>query len=186
MKFKKIKWLNIIIILGIVVLLFTPIGRYARGFAGRLLSSGSAVVKRELNLGVDDYNWELTGLDGQSFNLEEAKGKVVFINFWATWCPPCIAEMPSLQKLNDRYGNKVFFLFIAQDDRDKVSEFIKKRGYDLPVYYSNSDAPSLLSSKTLPTTYVLDKNGKIIVAQSGAADWDSEEVHKVLNGLLGQ
>lgn len=181
---KRKKWINIALIIGIILLLFTPVGRYARAFAGRLLSSGAAVVKSELQLSVGNYDWQLVDADDTEFNFEATKGKVILVNFWATWCPPCIAEMPSLQSLYNDYGDKVVFMFVAQDKAEKVSAFIDKKGYNLPVYYSETEAPRLLTAKSIPTTYIIDKEGKIIVAETGAADWNSEEVRKVLNGLL--
>ncbi|MBD0779211.1 TlpA family protein disulfide reductase [Maribacter sp. ANRC-HE7] len=184
MGIKKIKWGNIVLIIGIVVVLFTPIIGYVSTFASRLLSSGSAVVKQELNLNVDDYNWQLTDVDGRSFGFEEAKGKVVLVNYWATWCPPCIAEMPSLQTLYHDYGDKIVFMCVAQDKPDKVTAFISKKGYDLPVYFSKTEAPSLLTAKMLPTTYIIDRKGKIMIAKTGYADWNSAEVRNILDGLL--
>lgn len=184
MKLGKKQWTNIALIIGIVLILFTPVGFYARVFVGRLLSSSASVLKTELQLNVGSYDWELVNANDYRFNFEEAKGKVVLINFWATWCPPCVAEMPSLQGLYDDYGDKVVFMFVAQDNAEKVASFLEKRGYDLPVYYSKTKAPSLLTARSIPTTYIIDKEGKIIVAQTGAADWNSEKVRKVLDGLL--
>lgn len=184
MGIRKIKWVNIVLIIGIVVVLFTPIGRYASGFAGRWFASGSAMVKSELQMRVDNYNWQLIDGGGKDFNFEEARNKVVLVNFWATWCPPCIAEMPSLQSLYDDYGDRIVFMCVAQDKVDKVAAFISKKGYDLPVYFSKTQAPSLLTAKLLPTTYVIDKQGKIMIAQTGSTDWNSVEVRNILDGLL--
>ncbi|MBD1259103.1 TlpA family protein disulfide reductase [Maribacter polysiphoniae] len=184
MRLKKIKWLNIVLIIGIVIVLFTPVGRYARAFAGKWIASGSAMVKGELQMGVDNYNWQLVNIEGKDFNFEEARNKVVLVNFWATWCPPCIAEMPSLQSLYHDYGDKIVFMCVAQDNPDKVAAFISKKGYDLPVYFSKTEAPSLLSAKLLPTTYIIDRQGKIVIAETGSADWNRAEVRTILDGLL--
>ena len=186
MKLGKKQWTNIALIVGVVLILFTPVGFYARVFVSRLLTASASVLKTELQLNVGSYDWELVDANGQMFNFEGAEGKVVFVNFWATWCPPCVAEMPSLQRLYNDYGDKVVFMFVAQDKVEKVSSFMDKRGYELPVYYSKSEAPSLLTAKSIPTTYIIDTEGKIIVAQTGAADWNSEKVRKVLDGLLSQ
>lgn len=184
MKFGRKQYINSALIIGIVLLLFTPVGFYARGLLGRLLSSSASVLKTELQLSVENYDWEMMGANGQTFNFEQARDKVVFINFWATWCPPCVAEMPSLQILYNEYGDKVMFLFVAQDGAEKVTSFIDHKGYDLPVYFSITEAPSLLSAKLLPTTYLLDKNGKIIIAETGAADWNSQKTREILDKLL--
>jgi len=184
MKFSKKQWINIVLIIGIILILFTPVGFYARVFVSRFLSTSAAVLKTELQMPVDNYNWQLVNADGKDFNFMDAKGKVVLVNFWATWCPPCVAEMPSLQSLYNDYNEEVVFMFVAQDKVEKVSAFIAKKGYTLPVYYSKTEAPSILTSKTIPSTYVINKEGKIIIAKTGLANWNSDKTRKILDELL--
>jgi thiol-disulfide isomerase/thioredoxin len=185
MKLSKKQIINGLFILGIVLLVFTPVGFYARVHIGRLLSSSAAVVKEGMQVSLDSYEWDLKDIKGKDFDFRDQEGKVVLINFWATWCPPCIAEMPSLQELYKGYGDKVVFMFVAQDKPEKVEAFLKKHQYnDLPVYYSRTNAPSLLASKVLPTTYILDKEGKIRVAQTNAADWNTDKIKSLLDNLL--
>jgi len=184
MKLGKKRWINAALILLIILILFTPVGFYTRVFLGRLFATSAAVLKTELQMPVKNYDWQLINADGKEINFEMTKGKVVLVNFWATWCPPCVAEMPSLQDLYNDYNEKVEFMFVAQDKVEKVSAFIAKKGYTLPVYYSRTEAPKLLTSKSIPTTYVINKEGKIIVAETGAADWNSDKVRKILDGLL--
>ena len=186
MKISKKQWINAAWIIGMVLILFTPVGFHARVFVGRLLSTSAAVLKTELQLPVENYDWQLVDVTGNEFNFENTKGKVVLVNFWATWCPPCVAEMPSLQGLYDDYNDRVVFMFVAKDKVAKVSAFMAKKGYTLPVYYSKSEAPSILTSKTIPTTYVIDKAGKIIIAETGAADWNSDKTRKILDQLLAE
>ncbi|MGB5498498.1 MAG: TlpA disulfide reductase family protein [Maribacter sp.] len=184
MKLGKKQWINTAWIIGMILILFTPVGFYARVFIGRLLSTSAAVLKTELQMPVENLDWQLADARGDEINFKNAKGKVVLINFWATWCPPCVAEMPSLQRLYEDYNEKVVFMFVAQDKVEKVSAFLAKNGYSLPVYYSKTEAPSVLTSKTIPTTYVINKEGKIIIAETGVADWNSDKVRKILDGLL--
>jgi len=186
MKFGKKQWINAALIVGIVLILFTPVGFYARVFVGRLLSTSAAVLKTELQIPVKNNNWQLANVEGKEFNFEKTKGKVVLVNFWATWCPPCVAEMPSFQSLYNDYNDKFVFMFVAQDKVDKVSAFIAKKGYTLPVYYSKTEPPSVLTSKTIPTTYVINKEGKIIIAETGVADWNCGKTRKILDGLLAE
>lgn len=182
MKLSKKKWINAILIVGIILILFTPV----RGILSRLWSIGAAILKTELHMPVKDYNWQLVDVDNGPYNFEEAKEEVVLVNFWATWCAPCVAEMPSLQNLYNDYGEKVTFLFVAQDKEQKVSAFIEKHGYDLPIYFSDTEAPSLLTAKTIPTTYVIDKQGKIIIAEIGTADWNSNKIRNLLDDLVSE
>ena len=186
MKFGKKQWINAALIIGLILILFTPVGFYARVFIGRFLSTSAAVLKTELQMPVENYDWQLVDAKGNDFTFIDAKGKVVLVNFWATWCPPCVAEMPSLQLLYNDYNEKVVFMFVAQDKVEKVSAFIAKKGYTLPVYYSKTEAPSVLTSKTIPTTYVINKEGKIIIAETGAADWNSAKTRKMLDALLAE
>ena len=184
MKLGKKQWINAALIIGLILILFTPVGFYARVFIGRFLSTSAAVLKTELQMPVENYDWQLVDANGNDFNFIDAKGKVVLVNFWATWCPPCVAEMPSLQLLYNDYNEKVVFMFVAQDKVEKVSAFIAKKEYTIPVYYSKTEAPSVLTSKTIPTTYVINKEGKIIIAETGAADWNSAKTRKMLDELL--
>ena len=185
MKLSKKQIINGLFILGIILLVFTPVGFYARVYIGRLLSSSAAVVKEGMQVSLDNYEWDLRDTHGNDFDFKDQKGKVVLVNFWATWCPPCVAEMPSLQELYKGYGDKVVFMFVAQDKPEKVEAFIKKHQYsDLPVYYERTKAPSLLASKVLPTTYILDKEGKIRVAETNAADWNTDKIKSLLDSLL--
>jgi thiol-disulfide isomerase/thioredoxin len=186
MKLSKKQWINAAFIVGISLILFTPVGFYGRVFLGRLLASSAAVLKTELQISIKDYNWQLVDVDNGPYNFEEAKGEVVLLNFWATWCAPCVAEMPSLQNLYNDYGEKVTFLFVAQDKKQKVSTFIEKHGYNLPIYFSNTKAPGLLTAKTIPTTYVIDKQGEIIVVETGVSDWNSNEIRNLLDDLVAE
>jgi thiol-disulfide isomerase/thioredoxin len=90
--------------------------------------------------------------DGELLTTESLKGKIVFINFWASWCPPCLAEMPSIQKLFDHYRNDSRIVFIMADADNKVVEstsFLRKRSIELPVYSTHSDIdPSLYKGNT--------------------------------------
>ena len=82
-----------------------------------------------------DYDWTIQSLDGQDFKMANAKGKVVFLNFWATWCSPCVAEMTSIQRLYEKLKDKeVVFVCISNEETSKVSRFVRRRGYTFPIY----------------------------------------------------
>jgi thiol-disulfide isomerase/thioredoxin len=181
------KWIiNGLFILAVVVLLFTPIGFKVKVLASKLLSTSAAMVKEGMQVPLDSYQWKLTDLENGTFDFETQKGKVILVNFWATWCPPCVAEMPSMQELYNDYGDKVTFMFVTSDDREKVLAFLKRKNLDLPVYFPDSETPETLKSKLLPTTYIIDKNGKIVVAETGAADWNSSKTRTLIDGLLSE
>lgn len=130
------------------------------------------------------YNWKLVDSEGKEVDFSEMRGKVVLVNIWATWCPPCVAEMPGMQDLYEDYGDRVEFLFIARDEHDRVEKFISKNEYSFPVYFERTAPPEELSSNSLPTTFVIDASGVIRVEKVGAADWNSKKVHELLDKLL--
>lgn len=125
-------------------------------------------------------------LDGKPLDLASLRGKVVFINFWATWCPPCIAEMPSVNSLFNKMKNNdnVVFLMVDVDNKLKKSDaFMKRNQYDLPVYGPAAYLPEELFTGSLPTTVIINKKGEIVFKHEGMADYDSGETEKLLNDL---
>ncbi len=125
--------------------------------------------------------------EGKTVSLSDLKGKVVFLNFWATWCPPCIAEMPSINKLKKRYkasGDVVFLMVDADGDYQKSSAFMRKRNYDLPIYIAVSHIPEEVFGDSLPTTVILDKDGRMVFRQEGSADYENPEIITLINNLL--
>jgi len=184
MKLKKGQFFDILWIVLILLLLFTPLGFHARVQLTRLISFSPKIEKEQAFNSVSDYNWKLNDLNNTSHNFNASKGRVVLVNFWATWCPPCIAEMPSLAALHKDYGDKVDFLFVAHDKKDKVTAYLKKNNFNFPVYFEKSKAPEILKSSSLPTTYILDSKGNIVVNEVGAADWNSENLRTLLDSLL--
>src|SRR5690554_6504306 len=93
---------------------------------------------------IDKLNFPLTNQKGKIIELNELKGKVIFINFWATWCPPCLAEMPSIQKLAQTFKNDkniVFIMVEVESNENKAPIIFQKRKIDLPIYYPKSNIP---------------------------------------------
>ncbi|NJB70588.1 thiol-disulfide isomerase/thioredoxin [Saonia flava] len=184
MKFKKDQIVNGLLILGVILFLFTPVGFKMKVLMNRLLAGSVDTLKEELQVPLDTYQWQLVDVDGNTLNFETEKGKVVFVNFWATWCPPCVAEMPSIQELYNDYGEKVSFVMVAEDKVQKAKNFITKKEYNFPVYFSKSKAPDILKSKVIPTTYIINKKGHIVIAETGAANWNSNKTRLFLDDLL--
>lgn len=124
---------------------------------------------------------------GKSISLAGLKGKVVFVNFWATWCPPCIAEMPSIQTLYMKYkdNEQVVFIMVDVDGKYKeASDFMKKNGYTLPVYLPETEVPKEYFAGSMPTTLILDKSGKLAFHHLGAADYSDPEITGFIDKLL--
>ena len=183
-KFKKVKFWDVFWVVAILLVLFTPVGFHARVLVGKLISFSPKVTEVGERPKLDDYSWQLQAMDGNSINFKEFKGEVVFVNFWATWCPSCVAEMSSLSELYKAYGHKVNFIFLANDKQQKVQGYLERKGMELPVYFSRGKEPKLLNSSTIPATYIIDAAGNIVVSKKGVADWNSKKVHEVLDALL--
>ncbi|WP_439882298.1 TlpA disulfide reductase family protein [Pontibacter sp. MBLB2868] len=131
--------------------------------------------------------FKMQTLDGQTVNFESLKGKVVFMNMWATWCPPCIAEMPNIQKLYDKVGSdKIAFVMLSVDEggQEKVKKFIDKKGFTFPVYMPVGQLPQEFYSNAIPTTFIISPEGKIVAKQEGMADYDNQEVRDFLQGMV--
>lgn len=117
--------------------------------------------------------------NGKVVDLISLKGKVVFINFWATWCPPCIAEMPSINALYSKFkdNENVAFLMVDVDGNyQKSDNFMKKNHFTLQVLSPASEIPPVFMQGAVPTTVILNKEGKMVYQQEGAADYNSTEM----------
>lgn len=181
---RQLSNIGFILLLGLFFL--TPLGFHVKVLVNRIVSFSPPILSAEEQLEVTDFNWHLRSLNGDSFDFKTAKEKVVFVNFWATWCPPCVAEMPDLQELYSDYSEEVVFLFVAHDEQENVSDFLEKKDYKLPVYFESSPTPEIISPEYLPTTYIIDKQGKLKVVKTGAANWNSEKIRTLLDELLGK
>lgn len=124
----------------------------------------------------------MLGSNGNTVSLAEYKGKIISVNFLATWCPPCIAEMPSMNKRYADYQMKVVFLFVTIDSLEKANAFLVKENLQLPVFQSVSNLPVDMESTTISATYVIDQN--VIIAKIGPADWNNDTFRLKLDDLL--
>lgn len=122
-----------------------------------------------------NYNLPLLSLDGNSMTLEEFKGKTIFLNFWATWCPPCIAEMPNIQALYESvHSDSIEFVMVSLDeDHQKARDYLNRKEYNFPVYFLNGRKPGTYSSSVVPTTYVISPDGEIVTERRGMANYNT-------------
>jgi thiol-disulfide isomerase/thioredoxin len=132
----------------------------------------------------NSFNASFKNINGETVSVSDLKGKVVIMNFWATWCPPCIAEMPSLQKLHEDLQSEKDIVFMAievDQNIEKAAKFMAKNKYSLPLYTVDSDLPEELHTNSIPMTVILAKNGDIVGKQVGMMDFKSE---KLKQGLI--
>lgn len=132
---------------------------------------------------------ELTFLSeqGTPITISSLKGKAVFINFWATWCGPCIQEMPSINRLKEAFKGNDDIVFLMVDVDNEIassSAFMKEKGYDLPVFVTVDDIPSTYLGNAIPTTVLLNKNGEIVTRMEGSRDYDTPEMIAMLKELI--
>ena len=164
-------------------LFLTPSGQNTRAWLISLTLSSPHSPKSSSGVQVNTP-WILTSTDGTTVNLS-AINKPVFINIWATWCPPCRAELPSIILLQNKYKGRVIFLLVSPDEPlDKLKRFAEEGEYSVPFYNSSGRIPDELMVSVYPTTFILDRNKQIILESSGAHNWNSTEVHQLLDDLL--
>ncbi len=134
----------------------------------------------------DNMNLNFMDAHGKVVPVSDLKGKVVFINFWATWCPPCRAEMPSIHSLYKKLqpdDNFVFLMVDVDSNQDKAKQYMQQYGFDLPVYVPAGPIPQSLFNGTLPTTLVFAKDGKLVMKQEGIANYNTDAFIKKLQQL---
>ncbi len=140
----------------------------------------------KIKLTENDYNWQLTDINGNIVSFKNFKNKIIFINFWATWCAPCIGEMPEIQNFYDDYKNNpnIVFIIASTEKITKIKKFINDKNYTFPVYSIKSKIPQKLYSKSIPTSLLINKNGGIVLHQKGAANWSSNKMYNAINKLI--
>ena len=130
------------------------------------------------------FDLQLRDSEGNIVPLSQFKGKVIFMNFWATWCPPCIAEMPAINKLHDEMGDEVVFVMLSMDqDFEKAVSFKQRKEYNLPIYELAGPLPAMYRSSALPTTFVIDGDGHLALTHKGMADYNTDEFKEFLRSL---
>ena len=157
------------------------------GLQSLVLKTGLIRPKTEktADFGFADYNFSLVNQAGKLLDVNSLKGKVIFLNFWATWCSPCVAEMPDINNLYKGLGNEniVFLMISVDDDFVKAKKFAEKRRFSFNVYYPASSIPNVFSGNVVPTTYIISPGGKILVKKEGMAQYNTDSFRKFLKSL---
>ena len=126
--------------------------------------------------------------DGGEFTLSDHEGKVILLNFWATWCGPCVGEMPAFEQLQETYGEDLVLLAVnSGEDEGTVKAFLEENGYTFPVALDPRYEIALLyPSDSIPYTVIIGADGKVAAIQLGAADADTMYAHycELIDGLL--
>lgn len=134
--------------------------------------------------GQTDYAWTLRTLDGEPSSFEEFRGRPVFLNVWATWCAPCVAEMPGIERLfRSLEDDDVALVLVSSESSSTVREFLEREKLELPILLSNEAVPAEFAAAGLPATFVIDSEGRILFRHVGAADWDDDACREFLRSL---
>lgn len=179
----KIKNISFLIIIGLLLIPQTRQPIQVLLNKGLALFSPSTIDESKQVI-LANYNWDLQDTNSNVVHFEDVRGKVVLVNFWATWCPPCIAEMPSMQTLYNVYKNKIEFVFVSNEERSVINKFLKENGYTFKVYNAVTQYPNAFDVSSIPRTFLIDKKGRIIIDKTGAANWNSETVRYTIDALL--
>jgi thiol-disulfide isomerase/thioredoxin len=138
----------------------------------------------------DPPELNLPQLNGQSLELASLKGQVVLVNFWATWCPPCVHEMPSMQRLSEKFHNSAFTILGVNmaENQAEVEKFLQTRvKVDFPIVLDrDGETLKAWSVFAFPTSYVLDKNGNIRYALFGSVEWDNPDITAKIQQLVNE
>ena len=190
MKYSFIKFsANFLLILILLILIPQQISAQVSSDAERpawmlLLRAARIQV---LDQQIEPRDFTLPLLSGENASLSSYKGKVVILNFWATWCPPCRAEMPSMETLYQRFKNQGLEILAVDlgESARTVRQFIQDHNYTFPVMLdSNSRIGSLYGIQSIPTSFIIDREGKIIGRVVGAIHWDTPQAIAAFEALL--
>jgi thiol-disulfide isomerase/thioredoxin len=134
------------------------------------------------------FEFSLPDLNGRSVNLKDFRGKVVFVNFWATWCLPCRTEMPAMERLYQEYNGKGLAMLAVnfRESRKEARAFVEELKLTFPVLLDDGTVSALYGVFALPATYLVDRQGRGAARVLGARDWMGEESRAVIERLLDE
>lgn len=151
-------------------------------------SSLESVKMSSIGEGIPAPDFTFPGLDGKNTSLSDYKGKVVLVNIWATWCPPCVYEMPSMQKLYNEFNGKNFEILAVSIDAagvDAVAPFMKKHKLSFPALMDpKGTIKSMYRVTGIPESFIIDKQGILVGKIIGPRDWATQEVFGFFQDLI--
>ena len=134
------------------------------------------------------FDVQINTLAGETYRLKELKGQVVFLNFWATWCVPCLREMPAMERLNRKMKGKAFRMLAVNFDEpiEKIRQFTKGKGFTFEIVLDpGGSIGEKYNAERLPLTYIIGPKGNIVRRAIGAREWDEALVVKMLEHMIG-
>ncbi|MFG0318957.1 MAG: TlpA family protein disulfide reductase [Planctomycetota bacterium JB042] len=171
------------LVMVLVVAVFAVVAAMQSGLSRPPPSPGTSRIGERID--EQDRAWRWVALDGDETTLGETLDRPLVLNAWATWCPPCVEELPSFAALRDFLGDGVAFAFVSDESLPTVRAFAARSGLDLP-FYSGESAPPRFRTAAIPATWILDRNGELVDHVLGAADWNRDEIRVRLTALANE
>lgn len=183
---KKLRGGDFLLGVFILLLIIPQTGQPIRVGINRLKtmvwSPSIEVVEKQVHIPAFDF--ALRNLEQERVTQRIGDGRITFLSFWATWCAPCVAELPSIEALYQDYKDRIDFVLVTHENPEVVQGFLDKKEFDLPVYFPAAVPPEILQSKSIPTNFLIDNEGNLLIKETGAANWNSKKVRGLLDGLL--
>jgi thiol-disulfide isomerase/thioredoxin len=162
--------------------------------AGAILVGWLAIVRSGANRGAAgaraDFAWPLVDLEGKPLDLGQFQGKAIFLNVWATWCPPCVREMPSIERLaaNPRLQGKPVAIVAVSvgEDAQTVRDFVASRGIKAITVLQADEPPPVFTTQGIPATFLIAPDGTIAESHIGSQEWDGPDTISRLEQLAAQ
>ena len=183
---KSVWWYisNSIFIIALLIILI-PASRY---YVMSIFFPSPEIIQEDKaqKLTNEELSFELFSTDGKELKIKDLLDKPLFVNVWATWCGPCVAEFPEIEKLYNDYGNKVEFIILSYEKFKKILDFRKRKGYKFHMHTNLTGARGIWNIQAYPTSSIISKLGKIRAYQKGAGKWNNSEVRSLLDELIAE
>ena len=179
---------NILLLVLLFLVIFVPEFKaiVLRGMSHLGIFNANTTERNITDDTLQSHPFQYQDAQGKSYSSLDLEGKIVFLNFWASWCPPCIAEFPDIQNLYETYEHDkdiVFITITLDDDIQKGVQFVQKKKYTLPVYALQSSPSKNWYQGALPTTLVIDTKGNVVFRKENMAQYNTKNFKNFLEGL---
>ncbi|MFT6722372.1 MAG: thiol-disulfide isomerase/thioredoxin [Flavobacteriaceae bacterium] len=181
----KLRSISILLAIFLILLfMYSPLGNTSKINLTKWLAPAPTILPALDQYKVSTYEWRLKDKDWNFFSFKDAKGKMIFVHFWASWHLPSKATLGTVQKFYNQYKDEVIFYIVTDEEIAPVLAFMKEQKYDFPVTYRVVGDQTPFNDISLGVSYLIDNEGKIIVEELKASNWDDQKLFKQLRQLL--